>query len=436
PLIERLGQVENQIREHQNSLRTIISDLSVRDRSAAEQLNVLRVERARLINEEFAKQRTQLNAVRGELARLTREEFAKQATQLNALQAELVQVTNERFTKQATQFDAVLRAIEALPNRSEIKATDTRLVSLEQALVRLEQLIAALHQKLDIVANRFFFPVDDDTVLVRCFVDYVYCSRNDHAVLANINDGGGFEPGLRRLLERVLEPCMVFLDVGAHLGLHTLAAARRIGKTGRVFCFEPTPVTYELLCRTLRLNGLDDRVTARCAAAGREDTTKPLHVSTISSHNSLYPLPNAETTVQVEVVRLDDEMPAGQRVDVAKIDVEGAELDVLCGMARIIAENPGILIIAEYGPSHLVRTGIAPEDWLATFSDQGFEAYVIEEPSGNCVPIQQVDLSDVFSVNIAFVRSTSRLRLQLSANTPTRPPVVVIGAGGHAKVVI
>src|SRR5262249_46294863 len=139
---------------------------------------------------------------------------------------------------------------------------------------------------------------------------------------------------------------------------------------------------------------------------------------------------------QVEVVRLDDEMPAGQRVDVAKIDVEGAELDVLCGMARIIAENPGILIIAEYGPSHLVRTGIAPEDWLATFSDKGFEAYVIEEPSGNCVPIQQVDLSDVFSVNIAFVRSTSRLRLQLSANTPTRPPVVVIGAGGHAKVVI
>src|SRR5262249_27928638 len=116
PLIERLGQVENQIREHQNSLRTIISDLSVRDRSAAEQLNVLRVERARLINEEFAKQRTQLNAVRGELARLTREEFAKQATQLNALQAELVQVTNE-FTKQATKFYAVHRALEALQNR-------------------------------------------------------------------------------------------------------------------------------------------------------------------------------------------------------------------------------------------------------------------------------------------------------------------------------
>src|SRR5262249_10048037 len=166
---------------------------------------------------------------------------------------------------------------------------------------------------------RFFFPVDDDTVLVRSVVDYLYCSRHDHAVLANINDGGGFEPGLRRLLERVLEPGMVFLDVGAHLGLHTLAAGRHVGKSGRVFSFEPTPVTYELLCRTLRLNGLNDRVTARCAAAGKENSGRPLYVSNISSHNSLYPLPGVETVTEVNVVRLDNALQPGQRIDVAKI---------------------------------------------------------------------------------------------------------------------
>ena len=55
-----------------------------------------------------------------------------------------------------------------------------------------------------------------------------------------------------------------------------------LGKSGRVFAFEPTPSTHELLCRTLRLNGLDDRVTSRCAAAGRENVIKPLYVSTIS----------------------------------------------------------------------------------------------------------------------------------------------------------
>ena len=102
-------------------------------------------------------------------------------------------------------------------------------------------------------------------------------------------------------------------------------------------------------------------------------------------------------------------LPPGQRIDVAKIDVEGAELDVLDGMARVVEENPGILIIAEYGPSHLARTGVAPKDWLSAFSSHGLQGYVIEEPSGNCVPIEQVDLSEVFSVNIAFIRPTSPL---------------------------
>ena len=337
----------------------------------------------------------------------------------------------EGLAKQATQADAVVRAIE--------EPTGPRLVALEQVLVKLEQLIVALHEKTDVVINRtsrFLFPLDDSMVLVRSIVGYLYCSRNDHAVLSCLAESSEFEPGLRRLLERVLEPGMVFLDVGAHLGLHTLAAARRVGNSGHVFSFEPTPTTYKLLCHTLTLNTLDDCVTARRAAVGREDTKRLLYVGTISGHNSLYPLPGVETTVEVEVVQLDTELPAAQHVDVAKIDVEGAELDVLCGMSRIIAENPGILIIAEYGPAHLARAGIVSRDWLSAFSNQEFKAYVIEEPSGHCVPIEQVDLSDVVSVNIAFIRPTSPLLSRLEANVLALPGVVVIGAGGHAKVVV
>ena len=122
-------------------------------------------------------------------------------------------------------------------------------------------------------------------------------------------------------------------------------------------------------------------------------------------------------------------LPPGQRIDVAKIDVEGAELNVLDGMARVVEENPGILIIAEYGPSHLTRTGVTPKDWLSTFSSHGLQGYAIEEPSGNCVAIEQVDLSEVFSVNIAFIRPTSPLYSRLNTSAPARAPVVVIGRG-------
>ena len=169
--------------------------------------------------------------------------------------------------------------------------------------------------------------------------------------------------------------------------------------------------------------------------AGKK-TEMPLYIGAVSGHNSLYPLPGVETTVEVKVVQLDNVLPRAQHIDVAKIDVEGAELDVLHGMSRVSTENPDIVIIAEYGPSHLVRVGVTAEQWLSTFSSQGFQGYVIEEPSGNCVPIEQIDLSEVFSVNIAFIRRTSTLYPRLTASAPALPPVVVIGAGGHAKVVV
>ena len=89
----------------------------------------------------------------------------------NALRAELARVTNEGLVKQGAQVDAVLRAIKELPSREEFLAAGTRLGSLEQALVRLEQLTAKLHEKDRYCCQpAILLPVDDDTVLVRSFV--------------------------------------------------------------------------------------------------------------------------------------------------------------------------------------------------------------------------------------------------------------------------
>ena len=198
PLVERVAQLDQQIRQHGDALHTMTTDSLARvERLVTERLNTLQTEVAHLSNEGIAKQATQLIALQTELKRVTDEGFAKQATQLNALRAELARVTNEGLVKQGAQVDAVLRAIKEQPSREEFLAAGTRLGSLEQALVKVEQLTAKLHQKVDIVANRFLLPVDDDTVLVRSFVGYLYCSRDDHAVLTGLIEGGEFEPGLR-----------------------------------------------------------------------------------------------------------------------------------------------------------------------------------------------------------------------------------------------
>lgn len=81
-------------------------------------------------------------------------------------------------------------------------------------------------------------------------------------------------------------------------------------------------------------------------------------------HSSLYALPEEDGVgrdITIEVTRLDDIIGPDQRLDVVKIDVEGAELDVLAGMDRLVQENPDLAIVAEYGPSHLERVGVTPE---------------------------------------------------------------------------
>ena len=100
-------------------------------------------------------------------------------------------------------------------------------------------------------------------------------------------------------------------------------------------------------------------------------------------------------------------MLRNERVDVIKIDVEGAELEVLEGMTRVIAENPELSIIAEFGPSHLRTADVEPEEWLLAFLKRGFDAFVIDELSGECRVAEISKLKEVESVNILFCHGGS-----------------------------
>jgi hypothetical protein len=153
------------------------------------------------------------------------------------------------------------------------------------------------------------------------------------------------------------------------------------------------------------LNGLS-WVEVRDQAVGEKAGRLTFHVSDIIGHSSLYALPEAEEarTVEVEVVRLDDVAPA-KRMDVVKIDVEGAELDVLAGMSGVIAKNPDLAIVAEFGPEHLKRVGQTPAQWFKAFADAGFKAYIIDEATSACVPTSAKAAAKVVSANIAFVRA-------------------------------
>jgi FkbM family methyltransferase len=155
---------------------------------------------------------------------------------------------------------------------------------------------------------------------------------------------------IHRLLGRWVKPGDTVVDVGANVGWNAIRAARLAGPRGRVVAVEPTPDTLEVLRRNVAASGLGN-VVVEPVAAGRAAGERDFFVrGGVSAVNSLYPesrYARVTDVLRVPVVRLDElvEGPAA----VVKIDVEGAELDVLEGAPRLLA-SPGMVLIVEWDP--------------------------------------------------------------------------------------
>lgn len=308
-----------------------------------------------------------------------------------ALQAELLQA--QRHADSVLSDELRRLRLEILRTQQEVRGVPGVIGP------RLDELEIKVRPLIDFDAESFAVRLGDGYVMAPK-------DRPLFAVMVANATSGGLEPGVRRILQALAREGGVAADVGANIGLLTLALARAVGPAGRVFAFEPEDGPRRQLEKTALLNGLKWVEIHDCAVGARAGTAV-FHVSPVIGHSSLYELPAEEGTgrkIEVAVHPLDDLVPPGAKLDVVKIDVEGAELDVLEGMRRLLAENADLAIVAEFGPSHLARVGTTPEAWFAAFAEHGLTPYLIEEPKGVCRPITLDDVRDVESVNIAFVR--------------------------------
>jgi FkbM family methyltransferase len=176
------------------------------------------------------------------------------------------------------------------------------------------------------------------------------------------------------LLRRVVRPGMVCLDVGAAGGAHLLLMARRVGPEGRVLGFEPRPGSLRALRRVVRLAGVADRTELYRLALTDGEGELPLRIPIVPTRAHLpgttvdlagtaafANLPHRRITVPTR--RLDDVVEdAGlDRVDVVKIDVEGAELAALAGAGRTL-DRFRPLVLAEADDLHQARFDATAQD--------------------------------------------------------------------------
>jgi FkbM family methyltransferase len=167
---------------------------------------------------------------------------------------------------------------------------------------------------------------------------------------------GSYEPETRRLIERHLRPGGSAIDVGANVGVHTLAMARR-ARHGRVVACEPNPEVRSRLLANIDRNVCTNVVVdPRVVSESIGDRT--LRLPPVGHGNFGVARLGAQGTdrrwseVVVPSVTLDllvEEMRLG-RVDIVKIDVEGFEHQVLMG-AHELLERDSPALLFEYAPS-------------------------------------------------------------------------------------
>lgn len=212
---------------------------------------------------------------------------------------------------------------------------------------------------------------------------------------AYLDNRGNYEIAETRFCEQLLEPGDVAVDVGANIGLYTLLFSKLVGAGGRVHSFEPAPENARRLRVNLLLNAADNVEAHQAAVFSRPGSlTLNLFDPRLGAWHSLGrpELPNpfqpGETiaptgSVQVEAITLDDYAAANglDRLALLKIDVEGAEPDVIAGAAGLLERQAVGAILFEVSLPQAESLGHDPTEPFAQLERLGYRSRRIE-PDG------------------------------------------------------
>ncbi len=224
-----------------------------------------------------------------------------------------------------------------------------------------------------------------------------WLARND--VCGDKIFAGTFELKEQKFLKRFLQEGMRVLDVGAHHGFYTLTAAKRVGRSGRVIAFEPSPRERQRLILHVRMNRLAN-VQVEPFALGHEKAKGRLFMvkGRETGLNSLRPPVTSEPTsgVPVEVLSLDEylkENPLPKPFDFVKIDAEGAELEVLKGAMGLLAGPARPVFLIEMEQRRTAAWGYSTAAVYSLLSERGFQWFRLSE-GGSLQPCAQEDMEE------------------------------------------
>ena len=209
---------------------------------------------------------------------------------------------------------------------------------------------------------------------------------------------GTYEEGTLSFMERYLRHGDTVLDIGAHIGLMSLVAARCVGPSGRVFAVEPEPSNFTRLLRHIEINHAAWVAPLNVAIGERSGTGvifRGEHGNT-GSATMIAPETSRREGVEIPLESIDALCRSRdiRLVRMVKIDVEGWELDVLRGARQLLSGKDAPIIIIECSSLHPLHGGERPDLYRQLISVNDYQVFTLargKESPSRLVPVTSPD---------------------------------------------
>ncbi|MFI5203096.1 MAG: FkbM family methyltransferase [Flavobacteriales bacterium] len=227
----------------------------------------------------------------------------------------------------------------------------------------------------------------------------------DQYHMKNIYLYGVAERNTLRHLRRMAQSGMIFLDIGANIGSFSLSLSRKINN-GKIIAFEPVSYNVNILKRNIELNKFTNILVEHKGVSNTTGTAR-IYFGKKKSGASIVNT-GMENSEDIELITVDAYLKQHNinRVDMVKIDVEGAEHLVLAGAEQLLNQPEKLVLVMEYMQDNHKNTGKSTSDLFNLLLNKGFRAFLPRPwPFG----LKQITKppGDTYMDNIIFIKEST-----------------------------
>lgn len=170
----------------------------------------------------------------------------------------------------------------------------------------------------------------------------------------------------------------IVLDLGANIGYFTCLFAQLVGKTGKVFAFEPEPNNFKLLKKNVEVNGYKNVTIEQKAVTNKTSKIKMFLSNSPKDHRIYDPNDNRDF-IEIDAIALDDYFKDfDQEINFVKSNVQGADFGAFEGMLSLVEKCKSNIVMAlEFSPVLLKGFGSDPEKFVDLLIKYGFKIHDI-----------------------------------------------------------